>query len=489
MTSPLQPRPSTARQRWDKDVPTLLRPLVRAYILGYATTVTPRLITLVLRQYVTTKKARKARGSSGADSSGPSSSQQPALSTPLLHILRGGLELQRFPTFCALLVGGSSLLEFPLSAIISRLASRLKPLARQRLARFLSAFCAAWYSLKLLQSKHSDAFTERATVQSDDAQPHRLVEDLTLFALTRALDVIVGELWDRRHRTKRRPWAQLDTAISKLTDPSIFALSCGFIMWSWFYYPSRLPRAYSQWISTAAAVDARLIEALRRCRKGEIRYGEDTGQAPLLEAMARDYGWPVEWGDPAKTAPYPCEMVHMGCGPSCEYHFISRFARSFKWSMTTYLPLNLLLVARSPRLKAFKKALVSASRSSAFLAAFITLFFYGVCLARTRVGPHLIGKDAASRTKIDAGICVGTGCFLCGWSILLEAAGRRKDIALFVAPRAMATLLPRRYHLDKQWRETLVFSLSTAVVFTCVLENQTRVRGVLGKVLATVLVP
>lgn len=507
MTSSLQPRPSSTRQRWDKDVPALLRPLVRAYILGYATTVTPRLITLVLRQYVTTKKARKARGtSSGADavSSGSDSSssslQQPALSTPLLHILRGGLELQRFPTFCALLVGGSSLLEFPLSAIISRLASRLKPLARQRLARFLSAFCAAWYSLKLLQSKRSDAFTDRATVQSDDAQPRRLVEgetihyagrtlDLTLFALARALDVLVGELWDRRHRTKRQPWAQLDAAISKLTDPSIFALSCGFIMWSWFYYPSRLPRAYSQWISTAAAVDARLIEALRRCRQGEIRYGEDTGQAPLLEAMTRDYGWPVEWGDPAKTMPYPCEMVHMGCGPSCEYHFISRFTRSFKWSMTTYLPLNLLLVARNPRLKAIKRALISAARSSAFLAAFITFFFYGVCLARTRVGPHLLGKDAAARTKIDAGICVGTGCFLCGWSILLEAAARRKDIALFVAPRAMATLLPRRYTLDKQWRETLVFSLSTAVVFTCVLENQNRVRGVLGKVLATVLVP
>ncbi|KAF7515082.1 hypothetical protein G7054_g14773 [Neopestalotiopsis clavispora] len=448
MTSSLQPRPSSTRQRWDKDVPALLRPLVRAYILGYATTVTPRLITLVLRQYVTTKKARKARGtSSGADaaSSGSASSssslQQPALLTPLLHILRGGLELQRFPTFCALLVGGSSLLE------------------------------------------------PRRLVEGETIHYAGRTLDLTLFALARALDVLVGELWDRRHRTKRQPWAQLDAAISKLTDPSIFALSCGFIMWSWFYYPSRLPRAYSQWISTAAAVDARLIEALRRCRQGEIRYGEDTGQAPLLEAMARDYGWPVEWGDPAKTMPYPCEMVHMGCGPSCEYHFISRFTRSFKWSMTTYLPLNLLLVARNPRLKAIKRALISAARSSAFLAAFITFFFYGVCLARTRVGPHLLGKDAAARTKIDAGICVGTGCFLCGWSILLEAAARRKDIALFVAPRAMATLLPRRYTLDKQWRETLVFSLSTAVVFTCVLENQNRVRGVLGKVLATVLVP
>jgi hypothetical protein len=62
-------------------------------------------------------------------------------------------------------------------------------------------------------------------------------------------------------------------------------------------------------------------------------------------------------------------------------------------------------------------------------------------------------------------------------------------MALFVAPRAMATLLPRKYALEKQWRETAVFAASTAVVFTCALENKARVRGVLGSVLASVLQP
>jgi hypothetical protein len=282
---------------------------------------------------------------------------------------------------------------------------------------------------------------------------------------------------------------QLESTISRLTDPTIFAVSCTFIMWAWFYYPSRLPQAYSQWISKAAAVDPRLIEALRRCRTQEIRYGQDTGQASLLQAMARDYEWPLDWGDPAKSIPYPCDMVHMGCGSSCELHAVSRFLRSFKWAMATYIPLNLLLVVRNPRLKALRSALQSAARSSAFLAAFITFFFYGVCLTRTRVGPHLIGHDAASRDRIDGGLCVGSGCFLCGWSILIEAPGRRKDIGLFVAPRALATLLPRRYALDKQWRETLVFAASTGVVFACTLENPRRVRGFLGKVLETVLTP
>lgn len=88
---------------------------------------------------------------------------------------------------------------------------------------------------------------------------------------------------------------------------------------------------------------------------------------------------------------------------------------------------------------------------------------------------------------IDGGICVGTGCVLCGWSILIEKVGRRKDGGLFVAPRAMATLLPRKYEKTKEWMERVVFAGSTGVVFTCVLEDRGRVRGVLGGLLAGVL--
>lgn len=272
-----------------------------------------------------------------------------------------------------------------------------------------------------------------------------------------------------------------------MTDPLVFATSCGFIMWSWFYAPGRLPRSYNKWITSAASVDMRLIEALRRCRNGELQYGRETGQAPLLEPMCADFKWPLQWGDPAKTVPFPCEMVHMGCGPSCEYHALSRFFRAWKWSMFTYLPLALALKLRNPSRTAFLQAIKSASRSSAFLGLFIALFYYGVCLGRTRIGPNVLGTSTAARQHIDGGLCVGSGCFLCGWSVLLETAARRKDMALFVAPRAMATIVPRRYPLEKQWRETLAFSASAAVVLTCMMENPGRVRGVLGKVLGVVM--
>ncbi|TEA17434.1 hypothetical protein C8034_v009078 [Colletotrichum sidae] len=363
-----------------------------------------------------------------------------------------------------------------------------------RLARCSAIFIAAWLSLQLLQSKKSSGFTESAPVKSDSPPgvEHKEVRyagrtlDLTLFAVTRALDVLVGEVWARRRvrREVQGKWTRVESLIGRFTDPCLFVSSCALIMWAWFYNPSRLPIAYNKWISSAANVDMRLIEALQRLRRGELKYGVDTGHAELLQGMCKKYNWPMEWGDPAKSIPIPCEMVHMGCGPSCEVHALNRFCRSWKWSMAMYLPLSVALLVRGPiNRKSFVRALLSASRSSAFLGTYITLFYYGVCLARTRLGPHVIGKHKAARQTIDGGFCVGTGCFLCGWSVLVETRSRQKDMALFVAPRAMATLLPRRYSMDKQWRETLVFAASTAVVFTCILENPKRVRGVLGGIL------
>jgi hypothetical protein len=177
----------------------------------------------------------------------------------------------------------------------------------------------------------------------------------------------------------------------------------------------------------------------------------------------------------------------MGTGKNCEYHALSRFVRSFWWAFSTYVPINVVLTLRKPSPKAFKGALVSATRSSTFLGAFIALYYYGICLTRSRFGPHLVGTSTSACRQIDSGMCIGGGCALCGWSVLIENAGRRKELGLFVAPRALATLLPRRYLLEDQWKETLAFAMSTAVVFTCVREKPERVRGVLGKLLHQVL--
>ncbi|RSL94712.1 hypothetical protein CDV31_014189 [Fusarium ambrosium] len=471
-------------------VPEILRPLIRAYLLGYASAVAPRLLTLVLQHVA--KRRRKAANQLSLDSDDSSFVKSAT------HIVKTGFNLQRFPTFCAVLVGGGTLLQEPIKSILEKAAKSLSEAARARLARWLSTFLAGWFGLRLLHCYESRAYEETVPAKGDSSpgdEPQKVkfagrTLDLTLFAVTRALDVVIGDLWSR-HKARRvasQKWSKAERFVSKFVDPLVFAASSGLVMWAWFYHPKRLPRSYNKWITSAASVDLRLIEALRRCHTGEFQYGKETGQSSLLQGMCVDYEWPLAWGDPAVVVPIPCQMVHMASGPSCEYHAVSRFFRAWKWSMATYLPLTLALALRNPSRKAFRRALISSCRSSSFLATFITLFYYGVCLSRTRIGPRLPGGTTIERRqKMDGGICVGTGCLLCGWSILIETASRRKDIALFVAPRAMATVLPRRYPLDQQWRETLVFAASNAVVFTCVMENPDRVRGVFGKLLKTVL--
>ncbi|KYK55751.1 uncharacterized protein DCS_07715 [Drechmeria coniospora] len=467
-----------------RSLPPALRPLVRAYVLGYASAVAPRLLTLVLQHL---SRAR-ANGSSKCP---PAEQEERTFLESVAHILRAGLQPQRFPTFCAVLVGGSTLLQEPLRPIISRLADGLDGLVRQRITRWLASFIAAWLSLRLLHTSKPRLAAKGAGAggQNTVSKFGGRTLDLTLFATTQAVDVIVGELWSRRkaRRTAAQKWTKGEQFVSNMIDPLSFVASCGLIMWAWFYAPDNLPRAYNKWITSAAHVDLRLIEALRRCKSRELRYAEETGQAPLLGAMCVDFNLPYEWGNPVKVVPFPCDIVHMGRGPSCEVHAWHRFWLSWRWSMYTYLPLALALQLRKPKRSSLLLALVSASRSSAFLATFITLFYYGVCLGRTRVGPHLIGKDVPCRNRIDGGICVGVGCFLCGWSVLIETASRRKDMALFVAPRAMATLIPRQYPLEKQWRERLAFAASTSVVLACAMENPRRVRGMMGGILGLTL--
>ncbi|KAI9055549.1 hypothetical protein LZ554_000496 [Drepanopeziza brunnea f. sp. 'monogermtubi'] len=485
---PLSVQVTTARlsrsKALEEKIPLLLRPVIRAYVLGYASSTAPRVLTLLLTQLSRKRKNINEKPHDYFFSS-------------LLRILRGGLELQRFPTFCAAIVGGSTLLEVPLRRLCAKFLTSLTALQKSRITRWLSSFTAAWFSLRLLQSKKSDNFTEDVVYETANGRVSRPTHfagrtmDLTLFAVTRALDVLVGELWTQRKlaRTATGQWNATDKMFTTVADPAIFASSCALIMWAWVYNPDRLPRSYNKWIKSAAAVDHRLVLALRRVRYGEIKYGLETGQAPLLEGMCKDYGLPLEYGDPVKSIPYPCEIVHMGTGKNCEYYAISRFARSFTWAFSTYLPLNLLLTARNPSSKGLKHALKSSARSSAFLSTFIALYYYGICFTRSRVGPLILGTSTSARQQIDGGMCIGGGCALCGWSVLIENEARRKELGLFVAPRALATLLPRRYLMENQWRETLAFAASTAVVFACVHENPVRVRGVLGKLLNQVLSP
>lgn len=368
-----------------------------------------------------------------------------------------------------------TLFQFPVRLLLHKAASNFKLNMHSdkniTISRLISAFCAAWLSLQLL-NKPVGVKGEALKPKIDSAQEvnasNRVSQvpgkefsrkklsmplagktiDLTLFAVMRSLESIVGQLWNRHklYRVSRGKWSKLEVLISRFTDASVFAISSGMIMWAWIYYPSTLPRAYDKWIGGVAEVDQRLIDLLREFRAANDVYGPDAHTNNILKGMCTDYRCPSEWADLSKTIPAPCELVHSGIGPSCSWHAIVRFSRAFKIAVITYLPLQLLLKIRNPSRKALLRAFREAFRSSAFLGAFVSLFWTGVCLARTRLGPKIF-SPRITPSMWDQGLCIRAGCLLCGWSILIEASKRRQEVAFFVAPKAAATLLPRRYDM------------------------------------------
>ncbi|KAH6619001.1 integral membrane protein [Boeremia exigua] len=467
----------------------LAKPLATAYALGLLSSTSPRLARILVlfgRGKLTVRAAWLQS----------------------IYTLREALALHRFPTFCAVLIGGSTLLQIPIKAVLNtliRLTSRPDHGLARVLARFLAALVSASAAFRLLNSApvKYDALNanpppvlNRFAPGPFDEPPEDPAEvtalsrpalagrtmDLTLFTAVRALDVLVTSHPSLRNATRHLP-------------VPLFCFSAATIMWAWFYTPSRLPRSYTAWIAAAAELDPRLVLALRHARYGSFVYGKDTGMAPLLGSLAADNGLPEALGDPAKTIPIPCQLIHAGATKSCELHALRRFARAWLVAARAYTPLYLLALAlrvyksRGARLQTLTRslphALQTAAHRSATLALFTALFHYAVCLSRTRLGPRFF--PATSPQTWDAGRAVLAGCVACGLSVLVEAPARRGELALVVLPRAAGVWFPRRYEVGKKRWEEGVFVGAAAVVVTAAQEGRGRVRGVFGRVVRGVL--
>ncbi|KAF8539930.1 hypothetical protein BDD12DRAFT_881520 [Trichophaea hybrida] len=440
--------------------------ILRAYGFGALSFLTPRLLGLLIAKIRRNKNKKKGNAGSCAE---------------IARILRESLRIHRFPTFCGFTVAVFYLLQSVLENLFASYGNRgnnyaNKPtlLSWQAATSFFVSTLAGAGGLTLLNSK-----------QTGDAG--RTI-DLTLFTLVRATDVIVGELWQRRkdRRGRSGKFTRIESLIGSLADPAVFALSAACVMYAWIYTPEKLPPSYSKQLTNIANVDQRLVIALQKIRCGDFIYGVDTGQGHLLESYCEEVGLPKRWGNPTQTVPIPCEVVHGAQTRSCEVNAIQRFwAATWKTAFPIYLGLNALRFVRlrKPRVKALLSALWGAARSSAFLGLFVSIFWYSICLTRTRLGPKLLPLKRLALENL----AVKIGCVLCGWSILLENAHRRTEIMFFVAPRALALVVPRRYDRKYQWIETTTFAISTGILLATIKHKPKRVRGVFGKLLGKVL--
>lgn len=298
--------------------------------------------------------------------------------------------------------------------------------------------------------------------------------DLTLFILVRACDLLTRNAY-RRYKVSKR--------VQELGDVGLFTISCFAIMFAWFFYPERLPPSYRKWITAAANMDNELVDALRYLRQGKIIYGVKTEHDDILHNMCAKNNLDPKFGKFSESIPLPCEVVHSNI-KGCEIHAAWRWYRGFISGLSVYLPLNVLVAIVSKSWKtAWKHVLVSSARSSAFLATFITLCWYGVCLVRTRLGPLFFPNATAQQLEDTYG--PGLGSALCGLSSLIEYPKRRGELALFVTPRALSIAFPSpsEQSVKHKTLESILFSVSFAILAS---GNKQNVRGVFNKLLTAV---
>ncbi|KAK7207459.1 hypothetical protein BZA70DRAFT_14647 [Myxozyma melibiosi] len=447
-------------------------PALIAFAIFYASNVGPRLLNAAVRALQTRDRLRQ-------------------LPSMVKHILLSALSRNELPAFWFFLLGSS--------VSTTRIIERLFP--KRRLSLRQSSFLGSAIASMLVMRWHqrrvrkSVAVKQIESVVSEklDHHDHSRTIDTTLFTFTSACDYLF-----RRHILARN---RLPISLNTC-DMLSFVSSSSVVMYAWFYRPDRLPKSYNTWITRYADLDTRLLDMLRLAQQRKFIYGVETGMAGILEPMTKNLGLPREYGDPVKSIPLPCVLIHENMAENCEMHAVLRFWKAFKAALVIYLPLNTVLQlrnlrSRTPILAQIAHVLKSSARSSSFLGLFVTLTWYGVCLTRSRLGPYFFPK--AKPITWDNTLGPLLGCLICGWSILLETPQRWGELAQFVSPRAIGTLLPVSFDEAHEWFESLVFSASYAVLFSALSVNRSnrrlgvrepndvRLRGMMGYALTTIM--
>ncbi|KAG7195780.1 uncharacterized protein KQ657_002165 [Scheffersomyces spartinae] len=414
------------------------RPAFKAFLIAYLYVTVPRVLGLVLKGM----KRKKYK----------------EMAERVLQALIKACDPRKFPMFSAYLIAGINALEIPMYRMVKSYLPLKRPIRRLFLATFLASFITSMVAFPSYQLH----VTEKSRYYS---------LDLTLLVLSRALDTVLSSYFNKI----------LPASIRSFGDPALFIGSCSLIMFAWFYNPDALPPAYSSWITSAANMDPEMKIALRYLREGKLKYGEDLPAGAFLKEYAIKYGRDPKLGDFLQTQPLDCEMVHSFKTKSCELNALWRFVRGFEFAFKIYGPIKFIgLFFPSKNKLKFRliRALISAIRSSCFLGSFIGLFWYAVCLVRTRLGPKLFPR--IPRTRYDTTLCTLGGCVACGFSSFVETKSRRKELALFVAPRALGTIVPTENSKFYLQIEAIVFAMSFSVLVAYSKFAPKKIRGIFG---------
>ena len=203
-------------------------------------------------------------------------------------------------------------------------------------------------------------------------------------------------------------------------DVALMCLAVAQLGYSWMVTPQTLPRSYVRFLNKHGGKPEYMYAAVR-----EMIRLQRQGQGSPPRTLRALRGTPHE----AFCGSVPCSFLHRG--KSCPRANLEFLPEAFLRALPVYLPVYLvpaLFVHRQRLLdpvmgvQIWRRLVLGMLRSSAFLAAFCTLAWVGVC------GMH----QTAGKTN---DLLFMSACAFGGLSLLVEKKSRRMDLAMYCLSR------------------------------------------------------
>jgi len=226
-------------------------------------------------------------------------------------------------------------------------------------------------------------------------------------------------------------------------DSLLFSICSAQVMYAYVMRPDTLPPAYLKFIVDTGPIVKPVLDACRMNNRGQpidldalqtavtkLSPGKDV-RAILGDLAKRVYG---AGASPALPPIVPCSILHAGqdvCHHQWSKTFVDAAKRSLPlYTAVTFVPMLILrfwAVVRHP-IDSLLRGTFSVARSTTFLSSFVTIYMFTCCMHR-----RAFARDHRAVYWV-AG-------FVSAWTILMEQKSRRSELALYVLPRALDSLL------------------------------------------------
>ncbi|PLW09726.1 hypothetical protein PCANC_10293 [Puccinia coronata f. sp. avenae] len=280
------------------------------------------------------------------------------------------------------------------------------------------------------------------------------------------------------------------------SDLILFGLSNAQIMSAFVLHPQTLPSWYWHWIRRVGSLDVKFLELHRLLNHSKVRDMALPKQVldrtrPRTAGNEQRLRYWLGRPDPLSAPTAPCHFNHP-LSDSCLVGNGMRTWGAFKSMLPTYAVLH-LVPALFFRSKVFMKSptsfLISIARkttsSALFLATFVWIILFSVCI------PSRLYESSNGSIKLRGTRWNGVVGFATAFSLLWEDPRRRGELALYCAPKALASIWAvmkaKRLVRSVGYGEMILASTGTAMLMHCFVHAPQSmpalIRGTLGQLI------